>query len=45
MDEYHFNPLNESTSTIQDNAGTTGLVSEPQLEPMAILRVRIECHR
>ena len=31
--------------TIQDNTGTTGLVSEPQLELMAILRVRIECHR
>ena len=45
MDEYHFNQLNERASTILDNTGTTGLVSEPQLELMAILRVRIECHR
>ena len=45
MDEYRFNQLNERASTIQDNTGTTGLVSEPQLERMVILRVRIECHR
>ena len=44
-DEYHFNQLNERASTIQDNTGATGLVSEPQLELTAILRVRIECHR
>ena len=31
--------VNESASTIQDNTGTTGLVSEPQLELTAILRV------
>ena len=41
MDEYQ---LNERASTIQDNTGTTGLVSEPQLELTADLRVRIECH-
>ena len=35
----------ECASTILDNSGTTGLVSEPQLELTAILRVRIECHR
>ena len=45
MDEYHFNQLNERASTIQDNTGATGLVSEPQLELTAILRVRIECRR
>ena len=45
MDEYRFNQLNERASTIQDNTGATGLVSEPQLELTAILRVRIECHR
>ena len=44
LSEYRFNQLNEHTSTIQDNTGTTGLVSEPQLELMAILRVSIECH-
>ena len=42
MDAYHFNQPNERASTIQDNAG---LVSEPQLELTAILRVRIGCHR
>ena len=30
MDEYRFNQLNEHASTIQDNTGATGLVSEPQ---------------
>ena len=45
MDEYHFNQLNKCASTMQDNTGATGLVSEPQLELTAILRVRIECHR
>ena len=35
----------ECATTIQDDTGTTGLISEPQLEPTAILRVRIECHR
>ena len=45
MDEYRFNQLNERISTVQDNIGATGLVSEPQLELTAILRVRIECHR
>ena len=45
MDEYHFNQLNECATTILDNIGTTGLVSEPQLELTAILRVRIDCHR
>ena len=44
MDEYHFNQLNEHASIILDNTGITGLVSEPQLELMAIERVRIECH-
>ena len=38
MNEYRFNQLNERASTIQDNTGATGLVSEPQLELMAILR-------
>ena len=45
MDEYRFNELNECASTIQDNIGATGLVSEPQLNLTAILRVRIEYHR
>ena len=45
MDEYHFNQINEHASTIQDDTGATGLVSEPQLELSVILRVRIECHR
>ena len=45
MDEYCLNQLNECASTIQDNTGATGLISEPQLELMAILRVRIESHR
>ena len=45
MDEYRFNQLNECASATLDNTGTTGLVSEPQLELMAILRVRIECHK
>ena len=31
--------------TIQDNTGATRLISEPQLEFTAILRVKIECHR
>ena len=33
MDEYRFIQLNEHASTILDNTGATGLVSEPQLEP------------
>ena len=37
--------LNECSSTIQDNIGTTGLISELQLELTMILRVRIKCHR
>ena len=45
MDEHHFNKLNERATTILDNTGATELVSEPQLEFTAILRVRIECHR
>ena len=45
MDEYCFNQLNECASTIEDNIGATGLVSEPHLELQAIVRVRIECHR
>ena len=45
MDEYHFNQLNERASTIQDNTGAIGLVSEPRLELTVILRVRIKCHR
>ena len=45
MDEYRFNQLNECASTILDNTGATGLVSEPKLEVTAILRVRIECLR
>ena len=45
MDEYRFNQPNERASTIQDNTGTVGLVSEPQLELMVILRVRTWCHR
>ena len=44
-DVYHFILLDECASTIMNNFGTTGLVSEPQLELTAILRVRIECHR
>ena len=43
-DENHFYQLNECAITIPDNTGATGLVSKPQLELMAILRVRIECH-
>ena len=39
MDEY------ECATTIQDNIGATGLVSDPQLGLMPVLRVRIECHR
>ena len=31
--------------TIQDNIGATRLISEPQLEFTAIIRVKIECHR
>ena len=27
--KYHFNQLNKCVSTIQDNTGATGLVSEP----------------
>ena len=45
MDKYRFYQLNERATAIQDNTGATGLVSEPQLELIAILRVRIECHR
>ena len=46
MDEYHFlSTKNERTTTIYDNTGAMGLVSEPQLELMVILRVRIECRR
>ena len=47
MDEYRFNQLNGHASTILENTGATGLVSEPQLEltRTAILRVRIECRR
>ena len=45
MDEHCFNQLNERATRILDNTGATGLVSEPQLELTAILRVRIECHR
>ena len=45
LDKYRFYQLNERATAIQDNTGTTGLVSEPQLELIAILRVRIECHR
>ena len=44
MDKYHFYQLNER-ATVIDNTGATELVSEPQLELIAILRVRIECHR
>ena len=33
------------SSTMWDNTGATGMVSEPQLELTAILRVRIGCHR
>ena len=40
MDEYRFNQLNELAFT-----GATGLVSEPQLEFVVIVMVRIECHR
>ena len=39
--EYCFPQFNERASTIQDNTGATGLVNEPQLELMTILRVRI----
>ena len=45
MDLYRFNQLNERATTIQGNTGATGLVSQPQLELTAILRVRIECRR
>ena len=44
MDKYCLDQLNERASTIQDNTGATGLVSQAQLELTAILRVRIECH-
>ena len=44
MDECYFNQLNECASTIQDDTGAIRLVSEPQLELTAILRVKIECH-
>ena len=37
--------LNKHASTIQNNTGAAGLVSESQLELEAILRVRIGCHR
>ena len=42
MDGYQ---LNECVCTVQDNTGATALLSEPQLELRAIVRVRIECHR
>ena len=44
---YHFHQLNEcaTTTTIYNNTCAIGLVSEPQLELMAILWVRIENHR
>ena len=42
MDKYEYQ---YECATIQDDTGTTGLISEPQLEPTAILRVTIECHR
>ena len=45
MDEYYCYLLNEGATIIQDNTGTAGLVREPQLNLMVILRVRIECHR
>ena len=45
MDGYHFNELNECVCTVQDNTGATALVSEPQLELRAIVRVMIQCHR
>ena len=45
MNEYCFNQLNELAFTTQVNTDTTGLVSETQLELMAILNIRIECHR
>ena len=42
MDGYCINQL---TSTIQENASATGLVSEPQLETHGDPKgVRIECH-
>ena len=44
MDEYHFNQLYEHASTILENTGATGLVSEAHLELTAIVKVRIECH-
>ena len=44
-DEYRFDQINECASTIQDSTGATRLVSEPQFELTAILRIRIECHR
>ena len=50
MDEYRFNQLNECAFTILENTGTTGLVSEPQLELthtaiLSVRNLRIECHR
>ena len=45
MDEYQFYQLNEHVTIIQENEETTVSISEPQLELMAILRVRIECYR
>ena len=45
MDEYCFYQLKECVTiitTIHDNIGATGLVSE---EITAILMVRIKCHR
>ena len=41
---YQLRTVNECATTIQDNTGATGLVSMPQLELVAILRVRIEYH-
>ena len=37
--------LNEHATTTQDDTGTTELIGMPQLELLAILRVRIECHK
>ena len=36
---------NECATTLQDDIDATGLISVPHLELMAILWVRIECHR
>ena len=33
MDKYRFNQLNECASTILDNTGATGLISEPHGDP------------